>query len=96
MMIEIDRKKVAREWASRGFDCDLWVDPPGQCWEDFVHEVNEVVIVIEGEMEFEVEGKVYHPGIGDELFIPAGSKHSARNIGDSTAQWLYGYKILDA
>ena len=27
-----------------------------------------------------------------ELHIPAGAVHSARNIGDATARWLYGYK----
>ena len=93
-MFEIDRIDIARDWASRGFTCDLWVDPPGQRWEDFVHEVDEVVIVIEGEMEFEVEGVVFQPKIGEELLIPARAVHSARNTGSVTAQWLYGYKSL--
>jgi len=43
-------------------------------------------------MEFEVEGKICHPQPGEELLIPAGAIHSARNIGDTTARWLYGYK----
>ena len=30
--------------------------------------------------------------IGEELLIPAGAIHSARNIGANTALWLYGYK----
>jgi quercetin dioxygenase-like cupin family protein len=42
-------------------------------------------------MEFEVEGQVHHPQPGDELLIPAGAVHSARNIGNTTARWLYGY-----
>jgi quercetin dioxygenase-like cupin family protein len=88
----IDREAVAREWAERGFSCGLWVDPPGQRWEDFVHATDEVVIVVEGEMEFEVEGEVHRPEIGAELFIPAGASHSARNIGASAARWLYGYR----
>ena len=87
----VDRTSVAQDWASRGFSCDLWVDPPGQRWEDFVHETSELVVVVEGEMEFVVEGEVYHPKVGEELFIPAGAKHSARNIGSTTARWLYGY-----
>jgi quercetin dioxygenase-like cupin family protein len=88
----IDREAVAREWAARGFSCALWVDPPGQRWEDFVHATDEVVIVVEGEMEFEVEGQLHRPEIGRELFISAGACHSARNIGPSTARWLYGYR----
>jgi len=43
-------------------------------------------------MEFEIAGRVSHPVIGEELLIPAGAVHSARNIGTATARWLYGYK----
>ncbi len=88
----IDQEKVASNWASRGFSCGLWTDPPGQRWEDFVHETDEVVLVVEGEMEFVVDGKVHHPKVGEELFIPAGASHSARNVGTETARWLYGYR----
>ena len=69
----------------------MWTDPPGQRWEDFTHATDEVVIVLEGEMEFEVEEEVHHPQRDEELFIPAGVVHSARNIGSTTARWLYGY-----
>ena len=91
-MTMADRERTAESWASRGFCCDLWVDPPGQRWEDFTHRTDEVVTVVEGTMEFEIEGKIHRPKPGEELLIPAGSLHSARNIGDSTARWLYGYK----
>ncbi len=88
----VDPQAIARDWDARGFSCDVWVDPPGQRWEDFVHDVDELVVVLEGEMEFEVEGKIYRPQPGEELFIPAGARHSARNIGATTARWLYGYR----
>ena len=91
-MPEPDRTTTAADWASRGFGCDLWTDPPGQRWEDFCHATDELVTVLEGEMEFEVAGQVYHPQVGEELLIPAGAKHSARNIGKNAARWLYGYK----
>jgi quercetin dioxygenase-like cupin family protein len=91
-MSNTDRKEITAEWAKRGFSCDLWTDPPGQCWEDFRHATDEVIIVLEGEMEFEVAGRVYHPEIGEELLIPAGAVHSARNIGNTTARWVYGYR----
>ncbi|MEZ6175151.1 MAG: cupin domain-containing protein [Candidatus Scalinduaceae bacterium] len=67
-------------------------DKPGQRWENFVHETEEVVILLEGTMEFEVDGKLYHPKRGEELLIPAKTVHSARNIGKTTARWLYGYR----
>jgi quercetin dioxygenase-like cupin family protein len=86
-----ERQQIAADWAARGFSCDLWTDPPGQRWENFTHATDEVVIVLEGEMEFEVEGEVHHPQHGDELFIPAGVVHSARNVGNTPARRLYGY-----
>ena len=49
-------------------------------------------MVLEGELEFEIDGEVSHPGTGEELFIAAGTVHSVRNIGGSTARWLYGYR----
>jgi quercetin dioxygenase-like cupin family protein len=91
-MAEPDRKKIAADWTSRGFGCDLWTDSPGQTWENFRHATDELVTVLEGQMEFAVAGIVHHPQIGQELLIPAGAIHSARNIGATTARWLYGYK----
>ncbi len=91
-MAEVDRSEVAAGWLARGFSCDLWLDAVGQCWEDFTHETDEVVTVLEGEMEFDVEGVVSRPKVGEELVIPAGAVHSARNVGKNTARWLYGYR----
>ena len=91
-METVNREQVARDWESRGFSCQLWVDPPGQCWEDFTHATDELVIVLEGEVEFEVEGVISRPAPGEELLIPARAVHSARNIGSTTSRWLFGYR----
>ncbi|HUY88787.1 MAG TPA: cupin domain-containing protein [Pirellulales bacterium] len=88
----MNREQIAANWARRGFSCDLWIDSPGQRWEDFVHDTDELVIILEGAMEFAIEGVIEHPQRGEEVLIPAGANHSARNIGRSTARWLYGYR----
>jgi mannose-6-phosphate isomerase-like protein (cupin superfamily) len=88
----MDRIKIQKDWAARGFSCDLWVDAPGQVWAGFVHETDELVMPLEGEEEFEMNGRKLRPGIGEELLIPAGTIHTARNVGLVTARWLYGYK----
>ena len=88
----VDRKLVERNWAERGFSCGLWTDPPGQRWEDFVHGTDEVVMVVDGSVEFEIGGKIDHPKPGEELLIRSGVSHSVRNIGSATAHWLYGYR----
>lgn len=88
----VDINSVRSNWQSRGFNCDVWTDPPGQTWEDYTHAVDEVVMILEGEVEFEIGEQVLCPSVGEELYIPAGVLHSVRNIGKSTSRWLYGYK----
>ena len=90
---QMDIGKVEQEWGFRGFSCALWTDPPGQVWENFVHEVDELLMVVQGKLEMEMEGSVLHPGIGEEIFISANVLHTVRNLGGTTARWLYGYKI---
>jgi mannose-6-phosphate isomerase-like protein (cupin superfamily) len=92
MAATVDRERVAADWATRGFGCDLWVDPPGRRWEDFVHPTDELVMVLEGDQEFEFEGFASRPTVGEELLIPARAVHSARNVGRTTSRWLYGYR----
>ena len=53
--------------------------------------MDELVVVLEGRMEFEIKGNVQHPDIRVEVFIPAGAVHSARNIVQTTSRWLYGF-----
>ena len=91
-MATIDRDKVAADWAKRGFSCDLWIDPPGKRWRNFTHATDELIVVLEGEMEFEIAGQVSHPAVGEEVLIPARAIHSTHNIGATTARWLYGYE----
>jgi quercetin dioxygenase-like cupin family protein len=86
------QQQIADMWATRGFSCELWVDPPGQRWENFTHATDELVLVLEGNMEFEIAGHVQHPAVGTELLIPAQTLHSARNLGPATARWLFGYQ----
>jgi quercetin dioxygenase-like cupin family protein len=87
-----DRERIAADWAARGFSCAVWTDAPGRRWEDFRHAEDELVTVLEGHMEFEVAGRVHRPHVGEELLISAGQTHSARNVGKTTAPWLYGYR----
>ncbi len=90
--MEIDRNSIARRWKARGFGCDLWTDPPGARWEDFVHSTDELLMVVDGELEVEMDGRVIRPRPGEEIMIPAGARHSVRNPGAATSHWLYGYR----
>lgn len=88
----VDRSSIERSWRERGFSCGLWIDPPGQVWADYVHEVDELVMVIEGDVEFEIDGRAHRPAPGEELLIPARARHTVRNLGRTESRWLYGYR----
>lgn len=49
---------ISKRWAKEGFSCETWIDPPGQAWEDFIHNTDEMVHVLEGELELEVDKKI--------------------------------------
>lgn len=83
----IDRGAVAADWQLRGYSCNVFVDPPGRSWKDFVHDCNELVTVVTGRLLLTVDGK--EPG--DEALIPRSSLHSVFNIHKGETQWLYGY-----
>jgi mannose-6-phosphate isomerase-like protein (cupin superfamily) len=91
-----DAEAVRARWAREGYSCDLWVDPPGQEWRDYVHAVDERVCVVEGTLELTAVGRTERLGPGDESFIPARAPHTVRNVGGSTARWLYGYRAAGA
>ena len=67
----INYNKIKQNWDSRGYSFGIFKDPPGQVWADFVHKTDELVVLAEGEIEIEIEGKSQRPQIGEEVFIPA-------------------------
>ena len=87
-----DKADIGQAWQLRGFSCGLWIDPPGQVWEDYTHSTDELLMVLEGELELEMQGRTFRPKRGEEVLIPARVRHTVRNVGGTTARWLYGYK----
>jgi quercetin dioxygenase-like cupin family protein len=67
---------------------------PGVAFGKHRHPGEEIVYVIEGLLEYEVEGK---PPVtlqaGEVLFIPAGAIHAARNVGSVNAAELATYVV---
>ena len=86
-----DRDQIARDWGRRGYSCDLFTDPPGREWNDFVHTTNELVTVMTGKLKLTIGDEQLIAEPGDEVFIPRGVVHSVKNIASSTTHWLYGY-----
>lgn len=91
--IKTSREHVQQDWAARGFTCDLWVDPTDTVWTDFVHDADEILLLLDGELQIEMSNRVLRLEPGDELVIPSGVRHTVRNVGGVTARWLYGYRM---
>jgi len=43
-----------------------------------VHEEEQIVIVLEGEFDFEIDGEVRHMGVGDVAVVPPWVSHGAK------------------
>jgi quercetin dioxygenase-like cupin family protein len=67
---------------------------PGAAFGKHRHPGEEIIYVIEGSLEYEVEGK---PPVtlkaGEVLFIPAGTIHAAKNVGSGNAAEIATYVV---
>jgi quercetin dioxygenase-like cupin family protein len=67
---------------------------PGAAFPNHSHPGEEIIYVIEGTLEYQIEGK---PPVtlkaGDVLFIPAGTIHAAKNAGSGNAAELATYIV---
>jgi mannose-6-phosphate isomerase-like protein (cupin superfamily) len=94
--IRLTRERIQHHWAERGYTCDLWVDPPGTVWADFVKDENQLVLVLDGSLLLEMQGRKVSMGPGDEVMVPAGVRHTVRNLGTGTLRWLCGHQRAQA
>jgi quercetin dioxygenase-like cupin family protein len=67
---------------------------PGVAFPSHSHPGEEIIYVIEGLLEYQVEGK---PTVtlkaGEVLFLPAGAIHAAKNVGSGNAAELATYIV---
>ena len=66
---------------------------PGASFPKHSHPGEEVIYVIEGAFEYEIDGKVSKAKAGEVLFVPAGAVHSAKNVGTDNAAELATYIV---
>jgi quercetin dioxygenase-like cupin family protein len=67
---------------------------PGVAFPRHKHPGEEIIYVLEGSLEYEVEGKApITLKAGDVLFIPAGTIHAAKNVGSGNGAELATYIV---
>jgi quercetin dioxygenase-like cupin family protein len=67
---------------------------PGYVSPRHTHPGEEIVYVLEGKLEYQIEGR---PPVtvkpGDVLFVPAGTIHAAKNVGSGNGAELATYVV---
>ena len=67
---------------------------PGVTFPQHSHPGEEIIYVLEGLWEYQVEGKgAMRLKAGEVLFIPAGVKHGAKNVGSGKGSELATYIV---
>jgi quercetin dioxygenase-like cupin family protein len=66
---------------------------PGYVSPRHTHPGEEIIYVIEGSLEYEINGKLAKVKTGDVLFVPAGTVHSAKNLGSGIGAELATYVV---
>ena len=67
---------------------------PGVAFPKHTHPGEEIIYVLEGSLEYQVENKApVTLKAGDVLFIPAGTIHAAKNVGKGNGAELATYVV---
>jgi mannose-6-phosphate isomerase-like protein (cupin superfamily) len=62
-----------------------WMEPRPTARAPHDHPFDQLSFVLDGKMEFEVEGETFNVGPGEVLVIPPDAAHTARALGTETA-----------
>ena len=66
---------------------------PGYVAPSHTHPGEEIIYVLEGTLEYQIDGKPVTVKPGDVLFVPAGTVHSVKNVGTSNGAELATYVV---
>jgi quercetin dioxygenase-like cupin family protein len=84
---------LRRQMECEGYSVYQWSDRPGSVYEAHDHSEDQSHWIVSGSLELSVEGfgtVLLEPG--DRDLMPAGTRHSARVIGDEPVVYLIGTK----
>lgn len=91
--LPINSEDASADWTARGYSIPK-VQSYSQGWSrgQHTHPVSLIMTLVAGRMEFIFVGQRFIVEPGDELFYPANTVHSARNIYDGMTQMLESHK----
>ncbi len=78
----------------RGFEVVERVLATGRVRTDAVHPIDEMIVVLDGDVEIDVGGITRCPDPGEEVLLPAGTVHTIDNTGDAPASILIARAVV--
>lgn len=80
-------------WRKRGYSFGIGNVTLERGVDRAVHEdKDELVVVVNGSLEFAIDEEIFVPSCDAEVLIPAKSVHSINNVGTESSVVYYGYK----
>lgn len=88
-------EEEARAWLEATFDAHVVVVPdfPGHDYPPHSHGCDEIIVGLEGRIEFYAEGGTYTLEPGWVLYLPEGTEHSAK-VGAAGATYMIGQAAM--
>ncbi len=84
---------LEKDWTERGYSFDVGTIKAGDTVDEAFHEDKDELVLMEtGEYEFIIDNESFLQKGNIEVFIPAGSVHSIKNLGGSDSKIYFGYK----
>jgi quercetin dioxygenase-like cupin family protein len=77
---------------AEGYSVYAWTDPCGATYPPHTHDDDHSHWILRGSLALTVEGEEYVLRAGDRDWLAAGTRHSARVVGDEAVTYLIGSK----
>jgi quercetin dioxygenase-like cupin family protein len=78
------------ELEAEGYSVYAWTDGPGTKYPPHTHGDDQSHWIVSGALALTVDGKEYVLRAGDRDWLPSGTVHSARVVGDGPVTYLVG------
>jgi mannose-6-phosphate isomerase-like protein (cupin superfamily) len=91
----MDIDALEKDWIERGFSFAVGMIKAGDAVDEAFHDDrDELVLMGSGEYEFSIGEETFSQNGNIEVFIPAGSVHSIKNLDENDSKIYFGYKTI--
>ena len=87
-------REEAKRWLEQEFGARVMTvpDSPGHYYPPHSHGCHEIIVGIEGRIDFQAEGQEFPVEAGEVLYLPEGTVHTAR-VAPEGCEYLIGHSF---